>query len=465
MDNGEIPAMEAYEIITRAYPFRDLSVDQFEQVVREMGSNRVIWIDEEKDTLEKRQGTWQYFYQNLSMIPDEATYDVEGRGLGQPDRYPRREVRRQLCHAGEVFIQRGEMWRITEIDEEEETVTVSPIEDPAGEVPSWVGQEIPVPPDVAREVGELRRVAGSQLQGGASTERVAKDLENRYDAEAPTITAGLEQLESTRTPSPRTRTSSSRCAAARPSSTPVSATRSTRPWVGRCRPCWSARRLDRRDGGRPLSHRTRTSQGPQRRRRRRDSETTDPDHVEAIIELSLKNSDALKFKLAQVAAKFGTLKRWRGKGSTSFGRNRLASALEDTPIYDEAVREVFHEDLAVEATKEVLRDIQDGTIGLETVGDRTPIGLGGKSSSRELLSPEHADASVIQTVRERIQDDRVILCCLHCQDWQRTTTVSRVRDQPDCPDCGSTRIAALNPGPTRSSRPSSRATRTTSRRR
>jgi len=63
-----------------------------------------------------------------------------------------------------VFIQRGEMWRITEIDEEEETVTVSPIEDPAGEVPSWVGQEIPVPPDVAREVGELRRVAGSQLQ-------------------------------------------------------------------------------------------------------------------------------------------------------------------------------------------------------------------------------------------------------------------------------------------------------------
>jgi len=106
---------------------------------------------------------------------------------------------------------------------------------------------------------------------------------------------------------------------------------------------------------------------------------------------------------------------------------------------------VFHEDLAVEATKEVLRDIQDGTIGLETVGDRTPIGLGGKSSSRELLSPEHADASVIQTVRERIQDDRVILCCLHCQDWQRTTTVSRVRDQPDCPDCGSTRIAALNP--------------------
>jgi ATP-dependent Lhr-like helicase len=174
-------------------------------------------------------------------------------------------------------------------------------------------------------------------------------------------------------------------------------------------------------------------------------EETDPDHLTALIELSLKNADALKFKLAQVATKFGSLKRWRGRGSTDFGRDRLLAALEDTPMYEEALREVRHEDLALDETADLLAALQSGEVLLETVGERTPIGIGGRSAGRELLSPENADASVIQTVKERIQEDRVILACLHCKDWDRRQQVKRVRDQPECPQCGSTRIAALNP--------------------
>jgi len=52
---------------------------------------------------------------------------------------------------------------------------------------------------------------------------------------------------------------------------------------------------------------------------------------------------------------------------------------------------------------------------------------------------------VIEAIKKRIQNDRVLLCCLHCKAWDHKTKVRRVRDQPDCPDCGSTRIAALNP--------------------
>ncbi|MFB6267861.1 MAG: helicase, partial [Halodesulfurarchaeum sp.] len=56
-----------------------------------------------------------------------------------------------------------------------------------------------------------------------------------------------------------------------------------------------------------------------------------------------------------------------------------------------------------------------------------------------------ADASVIETVRERIESDRVKLFCLHCQEWEHETRVGRVRDQPRCPNCESTQIAALSP--------------------
>jgi ATP-dependent Lhr-like helicase len=172
---------------------------------------------------------------------------------------------------------------------------------------------------------------------------------------------------------------------------------------------------------------------------------TDPEHVRGIIELSLKNADALKFKLAQVATSFGALKRWRGSGSSRFGKDRLLQALEDTPVYDEAIREIFHEELAIEGAQSVLERIQSGSLEIERVTQHTPVGTGGRGSGTELLTPENADASVIETVKERLQNDRVILFCLHCTDWKRTTRVERVSDQPACPECQSTRIAALNP--------------------
>ena len=106
---------------------------------------------------------------------------------------------------------------------------------------------------------------------------------------------------------------------------------------------------------------------------------------------------------------------------------------------------MFHADLAVGGTADLLGDVHSGSVGLATARERTPLGTAGRSAGTEFLVPENADASVIETVRERIRNDRVTLFCLHCTDWTRTTKVRRVRDQPACPDCGSTRIAALNP--------------------
>ena len=446
MDSGEIRAMEAYEILTRAYPFRDLREESFKAVVRELAANNVVWLDEERDTLEKRRGTWQYFYQNLSMIPDEATYDVEDVASGKQVGTLDERFVVNFATPGEVFVQRGEMWRITTIDEEEETVTVSPIEDPAGEVPSWVGSEIPVPRAVAAEVGEIRRVAGRQLQDGAEAGSVAAHLATRYDASPETIETGLEDLARHEGPLPDERTVLvefqgrdvvlNACFGHKVNET-----------LGRVLSALLGQRAGSSVAMEIDPYRIELE--VPRRITAGDVieviEETDPDHVPALIELSLKNADALKFKLAQVATKFGSLKRWRGRGSTDFGRDRLLAALQDTPMYDEAVREVKHEDLAIDETADVLAALQSGDLALETVAERTPVGLGGRSSGRELLSPENADASVIQTVRERIQSDRVLLCCLHCKEWDRKQQVKRVRDQPECPKCGSTRVAALNP--------------------
>ncbi|QFU84999.1 DEAD/DEAH box helicase [Natronorubrum aibiense] len=447
---GSTPLREAYETVSRAYPFRDLPEETFREVVSELHRNRIVWFDEGEDRLETTGGTWQYVYANLSMIPDEETYEVHDIASSTQIGTLDERFVVNFAQPGEVFIQRGEMWRIAEIDDEEARVKVSPIEDPAGEVPSWTGQEIPVPAAVAGEVGEIRAVAEPQLSAGADAGAVSRDLIQRYPADEETLTRACEQLErqvAAEAPMP----TADRLVLERQGRTLVL----NAPFG----------HMINETLGRVLSSLLGQQAGssvgletdPYRIELEVPSsvatsdvlavlEDTDPDHVEAIIELGLKRSDALAFRLAQVSAKFGALKRWQHSGSGRLSSDRLLAALEDTPMYDEAIREVFHEDLDVDRASVVLERLQSGELELVTHRGRTPVGQGGRSAGgKELLAPENADASVIKTVKERLQNDRIILLCTHCKEWKATTKVRRVADQPECPECGSTRIASLNP--------------------
>ena len=448
MDEGDVHARVAYETVTNAYPFRDLAEETFQEIVRELDGNRLLWLAEESDTLEKSGGTWQYFYANLSMIPDESTYEVydmsSRRGIGTLDE--RFVV--NFAGPGETFIQRGEMWRITEVDEEEERVNVTPIADPAGEVPSWIGEEIPVPKPVAEEVGRIRGEAAEALAAGSTPEAVAADLAERYPADEGTIATALEPVVDhvdAGHPVP-----TDRRLVIEGSARTVAVNAAFGHEVNETLARLLAALVGQRAGSSvgmdvdPYRIEFEVPHGVDPGTFREVLETTDPDRLEAYLELALKKSDALKFTLAQVAAKFGAVKRYR-EGKGRFGGDRLLAALEGTPVYDEALREVFHADLAVAETAEVLEAAQDGSLGVEIARERTPLGTAGRSAGTEFLVPENADADVIETIRERIRNDRVILFCLHCADWRRTTKVRRVPDQPECPDCGSTRVAALNP--------------------
>ena len=449
MGFGEFPAMAAYRLVTRAYPFRDLDEEAFKEVVRELAGNRIVWLDEEADKISKTGQTWQYFYANLSMIPDEETFEVRdmasGRQVGTLDE--RFVV--NFAEPGEVFIQRGEMWRIVEIDDEESKVNVSPIEDPGGEVPSWVGQEIPVPFDVAQEVGEIRDVVGPQFEAGATRESVARELLGRYPTDDFTVESALDHLEKHAETGTKFPTDDRIVVEAdgRAIVVNVAAGHKVNETLGRLLSSLIGQRTGSSVGMEVDPYRVslEVPHGISPIDVREVLETTDPEHVGPLIELSMKHSDTLKFRLAQVAVKFGAIKNWQGKSGNRFSRGRLLDALADSPMYDEAVREVFHDDLAIEPAGDLLAAIQSGEIEVEIAGTRTPIGIGGRSSGQELLAPENADASVIETVKERIAEDRVILFCVHCADWRRKMAVERVPDQPECHECGSTRVAALKP--------------------
>jgi len=449
MDFGDLSARRAYEVVTAAYPYSDLSQDAFRAVVREIAQNGLIWLDEDADRIEKSGGTWQYFYANLSMIPDEETYEVRDMAAGgQVGTLDERFVR-NFAEPGASFVQRGEMWRIAEVDDEDTTVRVTPIEDPAGEVPSWTGREIPVPRPVAGEVGELRGVVGDQLAAGADPDAVARDLTGRYPADETTVRSAVEQVArhvGGDAPVPTDR----KIVVEREARTVVvnaALGHQINETLGRLLAALLGQRTGSSVGMETDPYRIELDlpTGLGAREVREVLAETDPDHVEGLIELSLKNSDSLKFTLAHVAAKFGALKRYRGSTGPGMSGDRLLAALEDTPPYEEAVREVLHEELDVPGAAAVLYAIQSGDFDVVTHGGHTAIGTDGRSSGRELLAPADADASVVQAIEDRILDDDVRLVCLHCGDYDREKPVRRVADQPECPQCGSTRIAAISP--------------------
>jgi len=457
MDYGEISSQDAFDILRRAYPFRDLDYQEFEAVLEEVSGNRLLWqepADSDEQTgdgppvLEKSSGTWQYYYANLSMIPDETTYqvrDLAGGGVvGSLDE----KFVVSFAEPGATFIQGGEMWRIAEIDEDDDCVRVSPIEDPAGEVPSWVGQEIPVPSPVAQEVADIQTTTGEQLrESDGAREAAVEIVQERYPTDEFTAQRALEQVErqvEVDEPLPEAnQIIVERQANSIVLDAPFGHT--TNETLGRL----LASLLGQQTGSSigmevdPYRIELDTPGGISGGDVRNCLETTDPEHVGPLIRLSLKGSDSLQFTLSQIAATFGALKRYRGSGGLS--GNRLQAALEETPIFEESVRELFHERLDVEQAGTVLDQVQDDEIDVVIADGLTPIGVGGQSGGKELLAPENADASVVNAIKERIQGDDVQLVCLHCQDWEREKSVERVRDQPECRNCHSTRVAARSP--------------------
>jgi len=143
----------AFTTVKRTHPFRTLERKDFDDTLEQLKS---IWILRENDdgTVGKSRKGMQYFYQNISMIPDEKTYRVRDIGtravIGTLDE----SFVATLEGEAEMFIAKGRTWRVVEIYEDdllvEEVRTV-------GNVPSWEGSDIPVPFEVAMEVGHLRR--------------------------------------------------------------------------------------------------------------------------------------------------------------------------------------------------------------------------------------------------------------------------------------------------------------------
>jgi ATP-dependent Lhr-like helicase len=187
---------EILEMFTKAYPYASLTMEGVERVLRYMHDRfpRLAWVSfEDKVALKPRRtkALFEYYFDNLSMIPEEKQYLVVDETTNSAVGILDEAFMAEYGKPGIKFIIRGSPWRITHISGDK--VYVKPVNDPTGAIPSWIGEEIPVPFEVAQEVGAIRGFVEEQMHRGIPLEEIAAKLSERYPADIETILDALNE--------------------------------------------------------------------------------------------------------------------------------------------------------------------------------------------------------------------------------------------------------------------------------
>lgn len=443
LEYGDISATDVFETVRKAYSYGQLSRKEFDRVLQQLVEERLIYMSPE-GLIGRKVKTRTYMYENLSMIPDEKRFDVydviSGRMIGTLDEV----FVVNFADIGAIFITKGEMWRIVEVTEDR--VRVEPIENPQGEVPSWTGEEIPVPYAVAMEVGAIRRNVAEMAGSSSSDAEIVRHLINTYPTDEFTAGRFVQYIRKQITgnypvPSDQLITVEEEertiminaCFGHKVNETlgrVVTALLASRFGSGvamEIDPCRIKLELPKRIRAADVA---------------KILADIDPIFVEPIIEKTMKNTLLLKWKMVHVARKFGALSR--DVDYERISMDKLLNVFEGTPMYEEAVNEILHDKLDIADAIKVLEMIRSGEIKVLT-GRLSPIGDAGFTGGRELMAPETADRSIVLALKERIMNDHVILFCLNCRQYSSKRKVKDVDDRPVCPVCNSRMIAALKP--------------------
>ncbi|MBN1896710.1 MAG: DEAD/DEAH box helicase [Candidatus Aenigmarchaeota archaeon] len=441
IDEYRIPAKKAFSIIRKAVPYEKLTYEKFMEVCLLLQRLRLIWVDEkfsDETILKRRIDAFQYYYSNLSTIPDTRSYRIIDIASNSPVGTLDSEFIALHGSPGTSFIVKGQAWKI--IDVQRNSILVESQKGIEAAIPAWEGELMPVPFAVAQGVGKLRREIAENLSGGKT--RAVKFIMNNYpvdrEAAGKIVDTIIGQKKHGFVPDDR--------------SILIEYMRSEEGYHVVINTCFGS--LVNETIGRVLSILLTNRMGsvglqtdPYRIMvklqypRWDDAINTfrymEPDSVESIIDLSLPRSELFHWRFLHVANRLGIIDRGAdfGKGYLA----KVADAYMGTPAFEEALSEIKREKLDIVKSVEMLRDIHSGKIHLEVKNGMSPIGRMGLERKYEIVAPERPESEILDAVRKRIMESKLKLICSSCGDWE---LMVRVREDPNlqCPKCGARMI-------------------------
>lgn len=441
---------EVLEMFNKAYPYADLNEQDIISVVNYMHTRypRLAWYSAQDNVIlrpRRLNALFTYYFGKLSMIPDEKQYLVVDQANDEAVGVLDEAFVAEYGEPGRKFIVRGSPWRMTSIRGDK--IYVKSIRDPTGSIPSWVGEEIPVPFEIGQEVGAIRRCIEEGIQSGTSSRALVDDLSDTYPADAETIARSLnETFEQV----------------ALGLKVPTDKRVVIEEWedfvIINAHFGLLVNRTLARLVGHVLSEEIGTTIGVQQDAYRIVVQTSGSANgekiavtlqalasmnIDALIAEASKKTGLFKRRLVHVAKRFGAITKWVQFGSVNL--RQLMKSFEGTVIMEEAFKETLEKDLDVPNTKRVLNQLgkEIELFVAPHSSEASPIariGVERISRKTDLIPPEKMKKILLESTKVRILNESRTLACPKCFEYAR---IHRVKDMPaefSCPKCKSGRL-------------------------
>ena len=421
---------DALEIIRNAYPFQHLTEEEFVEVLEYMYSvyPRFVWYSREERVFARarvRERLYNYYFRNLSMIPEEKHYSVieskDRMGVGLLDE----GFVLEYGEVGKKFIEGGVVWCVEQITGER--IYVKRAEDPFGAIPSWAGEEIPVPFEVAQEVGALR--SRVEAEGRKSRKETLEKLQERYPFDPGSMETALKPLVEHALSYPMP--THDRILIERwkeytivHSALGTKQNRSLSLILG-----------EEFGGGESIT----TSVDPYRIILKTQAPFEKVKKViEKRCEKSLKRTvtrtGIFKKNFLNVLRKCGGVEK--GADLSKIGIEKIIKSYEGSVVWKEAMKTTMFKDFEPISKKEF------EIVGVDGLTPLGKIALENLSRKYDIIKPERMKKLIVEYTKARLLDEAFTFICCDCYSYVETLKIKNVKGVV-CPECGSKRIGFL----------------------
>jgi len=419
---GQVSVDHAFEIFTKAYPFRNLTLDDFYAVLDLMDSNYLLFFDREKMILKKKGRTFRYYFENLSTIPDILkfkVFDTVGKKIiGTLDQ----RFVGDFGDSGNVFVLRGLQWRILNVDEKSFKVNVEPFRSGGLTVPYWEGENIPVDYKTANKVGLFR----SKVKDGKIS------LQNNIIPKF-----NLDTIPDEKTVVAESLRSQSIIVLHACFGSKINATLST------LLSSMLSARLGFLVESSSDAYRIVLSSKAKISEKQVTDVLRDKYDLSVIVTASLTGTHNVNWRTWCVAKKFGVV----GRGAVYERKSArfLYERYSKSPLVKEALRELFHDKYDLKNTEIILNKLQNDEIKIkwfdvlefskiaEPILDHT---------TKYYSSPSNIDKGILDLVKTRLLKTKHRLVCVRCGKWEKVVETKDVKDILPCPYCKGRQITS-----------------------
>jgi ATP-dependent Lhr-like helicase len=437
IENYKMNPKEVYEIVKRAYPFRNLKEGEFLTLLNFLATLGLIYIDTE---IKRKRRAFEYYFENLSVIPDHRNYKIidttTNMFVGNLDE----EFIASHSDIGSTFIVRGRPWKILSI--EKDKIYVEGVDDITSAIPAWEGELIPVPFEVSQEVGELRKEIKNMIGKDLKTNDMILKLKEKYPVSSQSAVKMIQlikrQIEKHKLPAGdeivcerfqdyvvlhslfgnKVNETLSRFI-----STILSAEHGELI-MSKCDPYRMI------------------FKGCTIEEIKKILTDYNPEDVQIILEKSLSRSSLFKSRFIHVAKRFGAISR-----SATFNTiniDRMIDAYWNSPIHTETLQELFTEKMDLEKTKEIIGKIKNKEIMISEEEGLSPLAeLGFRYELQDVVKPERPEKEIFNLFKNRLMNSKVRLLCINCGKYSINEYVKDVEEEPRCRKCQSRLIAVL----------------------